>query len=440
MSKGRNSTMKQESASVLLLLTALYAIYKVESCPSVCTCYSDPMTVSCQSQNFQQIPPGIPANSQRVFLQNNRILELRTGSFGIHTTVLWLYYNNISYIEPGTFWKLRNLEELDLGDNRNLRNLDPDTFRGLEKIQSLHIYRCGLSSLPPTIFRKLYTLQYLYLQENNLQYLQDDLFVDLVNLTHLFLHGNSIRVLSKNVFRGLFNLDRLLLHVNKIQVVNRWAFQDLSKVTILYLFNNSLSELSGETMDSLASLQFLRLNANPWICDCRARSLWEWFKRFRVSSSDLICVLPEEKKDQDLRYLTDKDFSACPLSNPSQDRTIGRNRASSNGRLGFNGTLNNLYGSAEGKGSSPKPDPSTFYKGLKSNNGLSPKYNMPTGEDDWPNYENEGELTSSSPNRKKKLPGRCFGSECETEDSSISQWFCHWFVWIPILATALLFH
>lgn len=45
------------------------------------------MTVSCQAQNFTAVPVGVPYESQRVFLQNNRITELRVGSFGFGTQV-----------------------------------------------------------------------------------------------------------------------------------------------------------------------------------------------------------------------------------------------------------------------------------------------------------------------------------------------------------------
>ncbi|XP_058863374.1 reticulon-4 receptor-like 2 [Acipenser ruthenus] len=226
--------------------------------------------------------------------------------------VLWLYSNNISSIKPDSFSDMRDLEELDLGDNPSLRTLHPDSFRGLDKLQSLHIYRCQLGTLPGNIFKKLYSLQFLYLQDNLLQHIQDNLFSDLVNLTHLFLHGNQIRVLSENVFRGLVNLDRLLLHENRVRQVNRKAFRDLGHLTTLFLFNNALTDLPASALSDLSSLQFLRLNGNPWSCSCQARPLWEWFCQVRISSSELLCAGPEERKGLDLRFLREIDFAPLP--------------------------------------------------------------------------------------------------------------------------------
>ncbi|MBN3295436.1 R4RL2 protein, partial [Amia calva] len=300
----------------LVLWCVLCRPLPVAPCPRLCVCYPSPMTVSCQSQNFTSVPAGIPFDSQRVFLQNNRITELRADSFGFETQVLWLYSNNISSIEAGAFSELRELEELDLGDNPQLTRLSGGAFRGLERLQALHMHRCGLSTLPHDLFHKLYSLQFLYLQENQLHHLQDDLFSDLVNLTHLFLHSNRIRVLSENVFRGLVNLDRLLLHENRVRQVNRKAFRDLGRLTILFLFNNSLAELPGQVLRDTSSVQFLRLNGNPWSCGCEARPLWEYFRKTRVSSSELVCSSPSPKRGLDLRFLREMDFATCPLPDP----------------------------------------------------------------------------------------------------------------------------
>lgn len=158
------------SACLLLMLLALPPA--APSCPMLCTCYSSPPTVSCQANNFSSVPLSLPPSTQRLFLQNNLIRTLRPGTFGPNLLTLWLFSNNLSTIYPGTFRHLQALEELDLGDNRHLRSLEPDTFQGLERLQSLHLYRCQLSSLPGNIFRGLVSLQYLYLQENSLLHLQ----------------------------------------------------------------------------------------------------------------------------------------------------------------------------------------------------------------------------------------------------------------------------
>ncbi|XP_018603762.1 reticulon-4 receptor-like 1b [Scleropages formosus] len=295
----------------LEVLLVLWGLKLSWSCPHHCICYTAPSTVSCQAHNFLSVPEGIPADSERIFLQNNRIQQLLRGHFSPTTVTLWIYSNNISYIEPSTFLGFTLLEELDLGDNRHLRTLAADTFLGLSRLHALHLYRCGLSALPSGIFQGLRNLQYLYLQDNHLEFLQDDLFVDLHNLSHLFLHGNRLWSLHQNTFRGLGALDRLLLHHNRLQWVDRLAFHDLRRLTTLYLFNNSLTQLPAECLAQLPALEYLRLNDNPWDCGCRALPLWDWLQRFRGSTSEVGCREPPELANRNLKLLPRDELPSC---------------------------------------------------------------------------------------------------------------------------------
>ncbi|XP_062870740.1 reticulon-4 receptor-like 1 [Trichomycterus rosablanca] len=300
----------------LEVLLVLCGLELAQPCPRHCICYNSPTTVSCQAHNFRTVPKDIPAHSERVFLQNNKIQQLLQGQFSPTTIVLWLYSNNISYIQPTTFMGFTRLEELDLGGNRFLKSLSAETFQGLGRLRALHLYQCGLLTLPAGLFDGLNNLQYLYLQDNKLEFLEDDMFIDLLNLSHLFLHGNRLWSLHQNTFRGLGTLDRLLLHQNRIQWIHQLAFHDLRRLTTLYLFNNSLQELEAETLATLPALEYLRLNDNPWECTCRILPLWEWLKRFRGSTSSVVCVTPPEFAEKDLKQMMKEDLPTCTGSEP----------------------------------------------------------------------------------------------------------------------------
>ncbi|XP_053130481.1 reticulon-4 receptor-like 1 [Hemicordylus capensis] len=308
---------------LLLLLLLGLEVRSLWGCPVDCVCYPAPMTVSCQSHHFSALPEGIPRDSERLFLQNNRISRLPRGHLSPGLVTLWVYSNNLTFVDPQAFRGLAQLEELDLGDNRHLRELAPETFRGLARLHALHLYQCGLRALPAGLFGGLHSLQYLYLQDNQLEALPEDLFADLANLSHLFLHGNRLAALPPHAFRGLPQLDRLLLHQNRLQSVHRRAFQGLARLTLLFLFNNSLAQLPGEALAPLAALEYLRLNGNPWDCGCRAHSLWDWLRRFRGSSSGVPCGDPAGLRGQDLKELPAALFRPCLASSESRPQSHG---------------------------------------------------------------------------------------------------------------------
>ncbi|XP_075073309.1 reticulon-4 receptor-like 2 [Mixophyes fleayi] len=301
----------------LLLPLSLSYPFSLSPCPSLCTCYPSPPTASCQSHNLSRVPSPLPNQARRVFLQNNQISELGPGLFSPFTSVLWLFSNRISVLRPGTFQGLEHLEELDLGKNPYLPPLQPDTFSGLSSLLSLHLYQCHIHRLPAELFRGLHSLRYLYLQHNLLTGLPDGLFRDLSNLTQLFLYGNLLQSLPAGIFFGLSSLDRLLLHSNRLVTISPVAFSGLNSLTILFLFNNSLPSLSGDCLRSLPSLQFLRLNGNPWHCDCSCRSLWGWFRSSPgVSSSPVTCSSPLAFRGRELRLLEERDLRFCSSHKP----------------------------------------------------------------------------------------------------------------------------
>uniref|UniRef100_A0A8C4PYC9 Reticulon 4 receptor n=1 Tax=Eptatretus burgeri TaxID=7764 RepID=A0A8C4PYC9_EPTBU len=299
----------------LFLSLFLISLTLGSSCPPSCSCPISPPTLRCQWRSLINLPSPIPVETHRLFLQNNRVSVLRYKALTApQALTLWLSSNALEHIEPAAFSGLPRLEELDLGDNPGLQHLSQGVFSGLPALRTLHLYRCGLIELSNGLFSGLFALRNLYLQENHLTYLPGGSFAELSNLNHLFLHGNRLRMLAPTAFHGLTSLDRLLLHHNYIEVLPVTLLVGLESLTTLFLFGNNLTGLQEGTLDHAQALRYLRLNDNPWHCDCQAKPLWRWLAGFQGASSAVPCALPPELVGRNLRSLPPATFAHCRFS------------------------------------------------------------------------------------------------------------------------------
>ena len=216
------------------------------------------------------------------------------------------------------------------------------------------------------------------------------------------------------MFHGLVNLDRLLLHDNRIRQVNRRAFRDLGRVTMLFLFNNSLAEVPSQALRDVQGIEFLRLNANPWSCGCESRPIWEWFREARVSSSEVICASPADRRGQDLRFLREMDYALCPLADPgsiggSTTTTFStktrwwfaKNKPQSSSKGVYEKSSETVKAGLYGK--RPSTSTSVVKYELGEDELALPKLDA---EEYWANYGNEDSDSDSG------ITVRCFELEC----------------------------
>ena len=102
--------------------------------------------------------------------------------------------------------------------NRNISQIDPQTFNGLIK------------------------LKYLFIDHNRLTNLHEDLFVSLSSLISLRLDYNQLTSLSSSMFRSLVNLNGLWLNNNYIEAIDPNAFTPIinsSNNSVLIVFMSS---------------------------------------------------------------------------------------------------------------------------------------------------------------------------------------------------------
>uniref|UniRef100_A0A7N6AM11 Adhesion G protein-coupled receptor A3 n=1 Tax=Anabas testudineus TaxID=64144 RepID=A0A7N6AM11_ANATE len=123
--------------------------------------------VVCSSMELHQVLPAdsFPNRTVTIILNNNKIQELRNGSFfGLSTLEkLDLRSNMISRIEPGAFLGLSALKKLDLSNN-SIGCLNEDIFKGLSSLIRLNLSGNKFSSLSQGTFDSLVSLKALEFQ------------------------------------------------------------------------------------------------------------------------------------------------------------------------------------------------------------------------------------------------------------------------------------
>ncbi|XP_054364958.1 adhesion G protein-coupled receptor A3 isoform X4 [Mirounga angustirostris] len=123
--------------------------------------------VVCSSLELAQVlpPDTLPNRTVTLILSNNKISELKNGSFSGLSLLerLDLRNNLISSIDPGAFWGLSSLKRLDLTNNR-IGCLNADIFRGLANLVRLNLSGNLFSSLSQGTFDYLGSLRSLEFQ------------------------------------------------------------------------------------------------------------------------------------------------------------------------------------------------------------------------------------------------------------------------------------
>ncbi|XP_078695020.1 uncharacterized protein LOC144923974 [Branchiostoma floridae x Branchiostoma belcheri] len=179
-----------------------------------------------------------------LFLGNNKLAEIPTIEMSLPTLhTLFLYNNSIWDIPANAFWNQPNLVYLYLDTNK-ISHIDPEAFKGLDKLNRLFLFGNHIADLPDRVFFGLSNLETIRLQDNQISHLYPDTFTGITNLEYLFLDNNYI-----------------------------WEFpvEALSKVKIydLYITSNQITTLSLEAHDAMLSVnRMLVIDGNPWHCDC----------------------------------------------------------------------------------------------------------------------------------------------------------------------------
>lgn len=130
----------------------------------------------------------------------------------------------------------------------------------------------------PSDFLVLYTdLVYLDLRNNCLSQLEPGTLSTSSRLVFLDLRSNNLTEIASGTFGESRSLIKLRLGDNpRLSMVGSGAFRGLTSLRELELDGDGLTQLDVDVLEALPSLRLLRLEGNPWLCNCRFARLFAW--------------------------------------------------------------------------------------------------------------------------------------------------------------------
>ena len=280
--------------------------------------------VSLKASMFQGLK-----NLQVLNVHNCAIKTMNNDVF-LHITMLTnldLSFNQLYSLPPAeSLSNLRNLRNLTLLGN-TLSVVGQDQFNGLS-IDTLDLTRNKINQLHPDAFRGMVKVRYLLLSENNLVSLPEKIFKPIgAELYSLKLSGNrGLYALPDKVFDDLQQIRELNMSYCGLKRLQDQQFVQVFTLQQVDLSYNRLEYLPSSLLDRANFMTQLKLEGNPWNCDCLIKPFRNWLKDPRSAAimgcqySSMsyyngngcrkpTCSTPTRHMYQDISILTDNDLS-----------------------------------------------------------------------------------------------------------------------------------
>ncbi|CAL9684286.1 unnamed protein product [Knipowitschia caucasica] len=126
-------------------------------------------SLNLTANRFTSVPKLSGLSLSYLNIDANPIKSIKEGGLSKLEDLVYLSISSskeLKDIDPFSFKDLQNLQVLDLSNNQNLKNLDPRVFAGLVSLQELNLSNSGVVSLPNAMLAHLPSIKSIKLGQN----------------------------------------------------------------------------------------------------------------------------------------------------------------------------------------------------------------------------------------------------------------------------------
>ena len=278
------------SLIISVIVTSLAGL--AGGCPHHCKCLwrASKITVDCAGALHTALPSLMTTDTQVLNMTHTTITSLESRVF------LSRNLSNLQrlYITESPLTQIHSQVRPPFSlDCLRYLSLLLQAFTGLLNLVELDLSANKLYKIPTNTFHSIPNLHSLSLKENNLRVVPPGAFVPLPHLLKLDLRHSEIKHLLPGAFSGLERLERLYLSHNLVSGVER-------------------------VEDVLPVIHELRLEDNPWRCDCGARTLRLWLEHTALPSlAQLACAGPDRLSGRLIRLVPLSSLACSPVISPA---------------------------------------------------------------------------------------------------------------------------